>query len=80
MEKLWLHIWIKREKLRYKHNKPFMCQNLVALCYFSLFNSAVSPSESVVRSERMSVNDEFHVTCKEIPVISFNVLSQDLIG
>jgi len=30
IEKFWLHIWIQREKLRYKHNKPFMCQNLVA--------------------------------------------------
>ena len=30
MEKFWLHIWIQREKLRYKHNKPFMGQNLVA--------------------------------------------------
>ena len=28
MEKFWLHIWIQREKLRYKDNKPFMCQNL----------------------------------------------------
>ena len=29
MEKLWLRIWIQREKLRYKHNKPFMCQILL---------------------------------------------------
>ena len=29
MEKFWLHIWIQREKLRQKHNKPFVCQNLV---------------------------------------------------
>jgi hypothetical protein len=29
MEKFWLHIWIQREKLRQKHNKPFMGQNLV---------------------------------------------------
>jgi len=30
MEKFWLYIWIQRKKLRYKHNKPFMFQNLVA--------------------------------------------------
>jgi hypothetical protein len=29
MEKFWLHIWIQREKLRYKHNKTFEGQNLV---------------------------------------------------
>ena len=29
LEKFWLHIWIQRETLRWKHNKPFVCQNFV---------------------------------------------------